>query len=193
MAYHDYSKLSPVNITKLFSNVSWDHILWEDNIDSMVDKFSDLYQFLVSQVIKRKTKFVKSQTLPVWIDKEVQRAMKERDTLKSQKIWDLYRVKRNHVTNLIRRKKKLYIEHLIDISKGGNTQPIWDALNVKKSVQKTQDIDIPSHSFNTYFATAAGKLDEAIPQSQFSIPDQTTKRLSSIPNITPIDCLKSRS
>ena len=48
LAYHDYSKLSPVNITKLFSNVSWDHILWEDNIDSMVDKFSDLYQFLVS-------------------------------------------------------------------------------------------------------------------------------------------------
>ena len=75
-------------------------------------------------LIINRTKYVKSEKLPDWLDAEVQTNMRERDQLKSEGRWTEYKAKRNFVTNLIRKKKKKFIEKTVKMSKSTDTKKL---------------------------------------------------------------------
>ena len=112
----DYTEFTEENVNEVFRDVSLGHILIELDANDMLEKFNVQYGSLLEQLIVKKTRFVKPRILPPWLDKEVRNEMKVRDELKSQKNWSGYRIKRNLVTNMIRRKKKLHMDRLIKAS-----------------------------------------------------------------------------
>ena len=112
----DYTEFTEENVNNVFRDVSLGHILIELDANDMLEKFNVQYGSLLEQLIVKKTRFVKPRILPPWLDKEVRNEMKVRDELKSQKNWSGYRIKRNLVTNMIRRKKNLHMDRLIKAS-----------------------------------------------------------------------------
>ena len=109
----DYTEFTEENVNNIFHDVSLAHTLIELDANDMLEKFNVQYGSLLEQLIVKKTRFVKPRILPPWLDKEVRNEMKVRDELKSQKNWSGYRIKRNLVTNMIRRKKNLHMDRSI--------------------------------------------------------------------------------
>ena len=109
----DYTEFTEENVNNVFRDVSLGHFLIELDANDMLEKFNVQYGSLLEQLIVKKTRFVKPRILPPWLDKEVRNEMKVRDELKSQKNWSGYRIKRNLVTNMIRRKKNLHMDRSI--------------------------------------------------------------------------------
>ena len=94
----------------------------------MVEKFNQQLRSLVSQLVSVKSRFVQSKELPVWLDKEVQNEIKKRENLKKNGEWKDYKIQRNFVTNLIKKKKKQSIGQLIKTSKPGDSRKLWSVL-----------------------------------------------------------------
>ena len=72
----------------------------------MIENFNQQFCSLIDRLVMIRSRFVKSEILPEWFDKEVQSEIKIRSSLKKQGQWDRYKTQRNYVTNLIKRKKK---------------------------------------------------------------------------------------
>ena len=112
---------------------------------------------------------MKSSSLPPWLDKEVLDSMRLRDHLKSTKKWDDYKKLRNATTNLIKRKKKEHINHIIEKTDNKDTRPIWDLINNRCEDNRPRSMfDGSSETTNSYqiakvlndhFSTIVEKLD----------------------------------
>ena len=76
--------------------------------DVWIEKFNQQFLFLVTQLVSVKSRFVKSKELPVWLDKEVLNEIKNSKNLKKNGEWKDYMIQRNFVTNLIKKKRKVY-------------------------------------------------------------------------------------
>ena len=100
----------------------------------MLNSFTSKLNSIILHHLKTKTRFVKSSTLPPWLDSEILKNMEKRDKLRSQQLWNEYKTQRNYTTNLIRKKKKLYISNLISESNDKQTKKLWQVMrNTKKT------------------------------------------------------------
>ena len=188
----DYTKFTDENVYNVFRDVSWDRILIEPDANDMLEQFNVQYGSLIGRLIVKKTRFVKSRVLPPWLDEEVRAEMKVRDELKLQEDWSGYRIKRNLVTNMIRRKKKLHMDRLIKSSdKSFNTKPLWDALNVSSKKRPNYSSELHAEELNDHFTTIAEKITGSIRNDTCS--DQTgftQSKIVSVPHVTPAECIK---
>ena len=161
VTYNDYSRFTEENIHATFSNIDWQDLISSDDTNLLVESFNSIFLALASKLIQQRTRFVKSRTLPDWLDDNVKFHMKLRDRYKSQGLWDLYRTQRNKVTNLIRRNKKKHMTKLVEEAKGHNTKALWQALNIttgNKTTAGSSTADMSSHLLNEHFTTVAAKL-----------------------------------
>ena len=94
----------------------------------MIENFNQQFCSLIDRLVMIRSRFVKSEILPEWFDKEVQSEIKIRESLKKQGQWDRYKTQRNYVTNLIKRKKRKCVEDVINDSKPGDTRKLWTML-----------------------------------------------------------------
>ena len=187
--FNDYSQLTESNISAIFRTFDWQQVLSLSSVDEMLNCFYKNYVFILNSLVVRKSRFVKSCALPAWLDDEVRAEMKIRDGLKHNKEWVAYRRKRNFVTNLIRRKKKLYIESVINSCRSASTKPVWNALNLSSKPNSSVKSDLSSSALNLHFASIACKLTHKLSGS-FSKADVLPSSVDSIPPLTPSLCLK---
>ena len=151
----------------------------------MIESFNQFFLEKISLNVRRKVRFVKTEVLPPWLDIEVSRQMKIRDSLKHSQNWDDYKKQRNLVTNLINKKKKTYFSRLVKNSANNNTKPIWDALNIGKTKKKSSSSSstLTSKDLNNHFSTIADILGHGFRKENHSkntpeIRDNTTDKLS---------------
>ena len=83
-----------------------------------------------------KSKHIKSNHLPRWINHEVKKAMYKRDRFHKLKDWYNYKTMRNKVLHLIRKNKKDYYNNAIKA--GTNTKDLWTNL---RKIQNNDNLD----------------------------------------------------
>jgi len=91
ISFLDYANFNSQNIEALFSNVSWEHILYEPTTSLMVDAFNFQFNSLIYELIKVRTRYVKSKILPGWFDNDLISNIKFRDNLKRENKWEDYK------------------------------------------------------------------------------------------------------
>jgi hypothetical protein len=93
--------------------------------------------------------------------------MRLRDRLKKDQKLEAYKKQRNHTTNLIKKKKKQFIDKILEKSSNQDTRHLWNVIRNRSSnphpVIKTDNglkVTDPStiaNTLNEYFATVASK------------------------------------
>ena len=89
-----YYKWNPQNLEDLTTELamtSWNDIYLAPTVDDMLSKFLTKLKSILHRHVKIKKRFVKSSSLPPWLDKEVLDSMRLRDHLKSTKKRDNYK------------------------------------------------------------------------------------------------------
>ena len=189
ISFVDYSKFTPENVNIIFSGVQWRHLLYSSTSDQMIENFNQQFCSLIDRLVMIRSRFVKSEILPEWFDKEVQSEIKIRENLKKQGQWDRYKTQRNYVTNLIKRKKRKCVEDVIKDSKPGDTRKLWTMLNVNKKRDSHIETTLTPESLNSHFASIGNKLFRGssgqYDRSCFSMPNKNVKTFISFPKFTP--------
>ena len=172
ISFTDYSLMNDENLCRAFQGHKWHDLLCIPSIDVMFDDFYKRFFSIISPLIINRTKYVKSEKLPDWLDAEVQTNMRERDQLKSEGRWTEYKAKRNFVTNMIRKKKKKFIEKTVKMSKSTDTKKLWKTLNVKSSniSNASRHSSLTSEQLNSHFVSIADSLTNGGP-GKFSSED----------------------
>ena len=199
ITYNDWKNFSSTCFQKDLKLASWNDVYRTNSAERMLDVFTDKLQFILSKHLKQKTRFVKLDYLPPWLDREVQLSIQKRDSFKKNQNWTEYKRQRNFTTNLIRKKKKQYVSKLVSQSDNKQTKQLW---NVLRNTQKSLTIPNISHSStepcNTSPLDASNSLNQHfvnIANSQNSSPASTPAPTSrsptpnfpethNIPNIT---------
>jgi hypothetical protein len=189
--FFDYSKFTPQNIHDKFSSIAWNSVLLQPTIDMMFDSFNKLFISAISALVSSRSRFVKSENLPCWLDKHLLHHFKVRDQLKKRGDFSGYRRMRNFVNKLVQRKKRCHIKDIIDNSpQGGNSKTIWNALNVKKTNVPINS-SLTCHELNNHFTTIAEQLITTTNVTSHSsdsfVPVQNLKSsvMTDIPFFTP--------
>ena len=104
--FTDYSKLTAQNIRPVFTGTDWGDVTFAPSVDAMIQNFNTKYTSLVRSLTKQKTRFVKTDSVPPWLDSEVTNLMKLRGKYKESSDEVNYKKYRNPVTNTIARKKR---------------------------------------------------------------------------------------
>ena len=131
ITYFKLDRKGEQNFVDELSLTSWDHIYLTADANAMLESLINTLHNVLHNHIQQKTKFVKSKTLPPWLDKEVRNSMKKRDNLKKKGDWTEYKKQRNFTTNLIAKRKKEYIDNIVTRTKGRDTRAIWNLINNK--------------------------------------------------------------
>ena len=154
----------------------------------MFEKFHIHLNHLIAKLVSEKTRFVKTYSLPKWLDDEVKENIKIRNRLKQDGNWDEYRKQRNKVTNMIKKKKKELISQTIKESKG-NTKPIWDIVMNKKKKKIQPESDLSANQFNRHFVSIAKSITKNLGETDGDMSFPAPKHnLSEIPKFTPFTC-----
>ena len=143
--------------------------------DVWIEKFNQLFLFLVTQLVSVKSRFVKSKELPVWLDKEVLNEIKNSKNLKKNGEWKDYMIQRNFVTNLIKKRRKQCIGQIIKTSKPGDSRKLWSILNVNSKKGTSLETSLTPEELSNHFSSIAHNLTKGFPDS---IPVYTTDFLS---------------
>ena len=134
LTYFDWKSFSIQAFQKELKEADWLTLYQSPSVETMLNSFTSKLNSIILHHLKTKTRFVKSSTLPPWLDSEILKNMEKRDKLKSQQLWNEYKTQRNYTTNLIRKKKKLYISNLISESNDKQTKKLWQVMrNTKKT------------------------------------------------------------
>lgn len=189
LTYIDYSKMTPENVTTVFSKVPWEYIQQTDDVSNMAKSFNDLFLEAASELVSTKSRYVKSDILPPWLDEEARQNMSLRDQLKRSKLWLEYKRQRNYVNNMIRNKKRNHIESLVKNSTNTNTKPIWDALNVSKPKSKEIDTDLSCDALNDHFVSIAKILTSHLKKPARVCEEIPPNLLSCVPEFTHMDLI----
>ena len=123
-----HSTLTHDNFIHDLTSICWNDIYLSRTVDDMLDMFTSKLQATITKHLTLKTKYVRTKTLPPWLDQEVRDAIRQRESLKKSKQWDAYKQQRNFTTHLIQRKKKEHVAKLIATSNGKQTKQLWQAL-----------------------------------------------------------------
>lgn len=175
ITYYDWKNFSSVAFQNDLKETDWLPIYQFPSVETMLSAFISRLNSVISHHLKIKTRFVKSSTLPHWLDNEVLKSMEKRDKLKSQHMWAEYKTQRNFTTNLIRKKKKLYISTLVSDSTNKQTKKLWQVVRNNHHTQTIPD---------------STKADNASEHSLGNMMNKhfvnITQNLKTIPNTNPI-------
>ena len=200
ITYYKLDERDEYNFLTELSQTTWNHIYLTPDANAMLDSLTTTLHCILHHHIRQKTKFVKSKTLPPWLDKEVMDNIKKRDWLKKKEKWAEYKRQRNYTTNLITKRKKEYIDNIVAKSKGQDTRPIWNLINnrsktttpitISDGQQTYSDPTVVASVRNNHFTGLKPHPINSTSNSTYSpnLPEQSL--LASIPLITPTEIIK---
>ena len=152
ICYPDWKHFNSNQFQHDLANIQWPLYLGQNDVNQMLDNFTSLFKSCINKHLKTKKRYVKSDCLPPWLDKEVQASIEHRDYLKRTNHSNYRRV-RNYTTNLIKRKKSTYLDNLITESGGRQTKHLWNIIKNRQSyntIPPMKGASTPAGNKSTY-------------------------------------------
>ena len=116
----DYKSYDPDSMNRDFSNVDWQPILNETDINISLNLFNETLTEIFNRHAKIIEKKVKGRKCP-WIGNDIKKLMNERDQVlrkarktKSDNDWSRYKILRNQCNNLLKKNRSYYNKNLIE-------------------------------------------------------------------------------
>ncbi|MEW8544961.1 MAG: reverse transcriptase family protein, partial [Candidatus Thiodiazotropha sp.] len=204
-----YRSFKDFDEAKFFADlqaVPWDVIQCFDDINDILEAWTDLFLEVVDRNVPLKQHRVKRRNQPDWITPDILDAIKCRDRYKSVGNENDYKYWRNKVVSLIRRAKQEKYETYIEINKGkpGSIYKIFQEVGAGKGCQKqsniysvntgeglyTEDSTEIANAFNNFFVNIASKIKEPISNSSHDkLKDFCRSKLSEDSNFK-IPCIE---
>ena len=188
--FMDWKNFSPTAFQADLNYAEWHSIYLCRTAEAMLSMFLTKLKEIVSNHLRRKSKHIKSISLPPWLDKEVQSSMKLRDYLKRKQNWAAYKTQRNYTNNLIKRKKKQHVTNLISDGNQKQTKKLWNTLRNSPSSTVTPrylghnlpqtDTDI-ANALNSHFSNVSSLSSSRTPATpDLSVPSHYLDKIPSI-------------
>lgn len=150
-------------------------VLTLDSVDvnKAASAWSTTFLSIVDKHIPMRVKRVRHSAVPGWMNSDIKQAMRVRDKMKKDQLFDEYKKQRNKVTELIRKAKKAYFEKLVTNNK--STSQVWRAMN-ELSNKTRRNNSTPMHNFspddfNNHFTSATDKVLGSPSPPSFNTPE----------------------
>jgi len=127
--YRDYKKIIPENLLSDARCAPWGEVVRADNVDGMVESFTDIMNQLLDKHAPLVTKRVTREPAP-WIDDVIKQLQRQRDSAfrkakqtKTLEDWNAYKTLRNQTQQKIRNAKIRFFYN--SFSKKSCTKDLW--------------------------------------------------------------------
>ena len=135
-------------------------VLLANDPNTALSIWYDLFLSVLNKHAPLREKRVKSLTLPPWLTPEIMQAMKLRNELRRERLFDEFKKQRNLVRYMVRAAQKNYIRSIIKDNK--DVSVLWKAINTITRGSNNTCTTIPSHlsadKFNDHFVSIATTL-----------------------------------
>ena len=191
ITYRDYKRFNASEYLADLACVNFDTLQVIDNPNIALEQFYKLLLPVLDKHAKIKTKRVKHQNSPKWMNSAIKEARHKRDLYHKKKDPENYRIWRNKVTELIREAKQTYYRKSIEENK--NMSDIWRHLkefnssNNNKSpithlTYQNSSADNPkgiANMYNDYITNIANSLknDNQIPLETSKISEFVSSKI----------------
>ncbi|XP_062601194.1 uncharacterized protein LOC134262888, partial [Saccostrea cucullata] len=176
--YRDFKKFDENKFLHDLKDVDFNNLLQMHDPNEILTEFYDLFNSILDQHAKVKTKRVKSEIRPKWMTQEINNARNLRDSYHKEGDMENYRIYRNKVSLLIDKSKSSYYKTTIEQS--SNPKEMWNYLNQLtcnsknitpshvfsngEIVDNLQDI---ANTFNNHFTDISNKLLMKLPKHDY--------------------------
>ena len=103
ISYLDLKNFSAESFQQDLQETYWQNVYNSSSCDSMLEIFNLKLTSIISNHLKQKSRFVKSNIIPPRLDFEVQANLRKRDRLKRLGLRKEYKHQRNYTTNLMQK------------------------------------------------------------------------------------------
>lgn len=122
--YRSFQNFDTFKFLEDLEQIPWNTVHIFENIDDVLDAWTDLFISIVDKHAPLKTHRIKKDHQPGWISPEILEAIKQRDKLKSVGNQTEYRVWRNKVHKMILQAKQAHYKKVLDENQN-NPKAIW--------------------------------------------------------------------
>lgn len=155
-------------INKEINEYKWEDLQEIEDTDKLYEKIVEIFQNIYEKCSSVKNKTRKDEISP-WVDKEIIKQIKEKNNMylkwknnKNNKIlYEEYKIKRNTVTNLIKKSKRIYIYKMIKNSQG-DMRKLWNAVNytMERNSRKPNEEILTNNFHTTDLKTLSDKFNK---------------------------------
>ena len=138
--YRCFKKFSDDAFLNELSNALSSFQVNQADCDQNFERWTQILMMVLNKHAPMKTKRVKRNRQPEWLNDEIKSAIKKRDTYHNAKNWKEYKYWRNQTTSLIRSAKKGFFTK--SISENKNNSYLWR--HIKDLNGKSTESNIPS-------------------------------------------------
>ena len=160
VSFRNYKNLSTVKFISDLSCANFSAVYQTTNPDIALAVWYDIFLSVFDKHVPSKTKRVKHDARPPWLNEEIKEAIRVRDKLLKRTGTDeAFKKQRNKVTAMKRTAKKKYFSELI--SSKSDPKSIWNAihsLSGKKTAALTNSTELSADSLNRHFTTVTDKI-----------------------------------
>ena len=209
-----YKKFSHSEFSNELNKIDWLQILHGKDTDSKMESILTITNQILDKMapLKKLTRREANVQQVPWLTMGILKSISARDLLhkkflreknlvKKNSLFSLYKIKRNMITNLIRSSKKNFYQNYFQEHQS-NAKKTWEGirnvLNVSKkdlsspSKLTVDDVDIfdpkiISEKFNDFFVNIGNKVEAKIPQPKSSFMTYLKNRVGNSMFITPVD------
>ena len=160
VSYRSYKNFNPEDFLSDLSLANFSAVYQHTNPDTALGVWYDIFKCIFDMHVPTKTKRVRHNTRPPWLNDEIVAEIKIREKLLSKTGRnEAFKKQRNKVTAMKRAAEKKYFSELV--SSKSDTKSIWKAINSlsgKKSSSVTTSAELPVDYLNKHFATIVEKV-----------------------------------
>ena len=209
-----YKNFSHSEFSNELNKIDWLQILHGKDTDSKMESILTITNQILDKMapLKKLTRREANVQQVPWLTMGILKSISARDLLhkkflreknlvKKNSLFSLYKIKRNMITNLIRSSKKNFYQNYFQEHQS-NAKKTWEGIRNVLNVSKkdlssptkltVDDVDIfdpkiISEKFNDFFVNIGNKVEDKIPHPKSSFMTYLKNRVGNSMFITPVD------
>ena len=157
--YRCYKHFKTNEFYESLAKVNFDNVLSSTDPNKAIEIIHELLISVINKHAPLRTKRIKNCDIPLWLNKETIEAMQKRDSIDKKTQFDLFKIQRNIVNNMVKNDKRNYFNKIIENNK--DTATIWKAMNTLTNNSKKKNntkIDLLPNTINDYFLNISNNL-----------------------------------
>ena len=127
ITYRCYKHFKINEFNESLAKIPFDNVFSTTDPNKAIEIIHELLLSVINKHAPLRTKRIKNCDIPLWLNKETIEAMQIRDSIDKKLQFDLFKIQRNIVNNMVKNDKRNYFNKIIENNK--DTATIWKAMN----------------------------------------------------------------